>query len=85
MSYYDYRQDEDYLARQDEDAQESFINGQNDALERFSPQEPKDDYYMMGWRDIKHKLTSGQLGCCFQQQQPTPDDWAVSADRQEEF
>jgi hypothetical protein len=75
--YYDYRQDEDYLARQDEDAQFSFINGQNGALDLLSPQEPNDDYYMMGWRDTKRQLASGQLcrACSSPQQPPTPEDW----------
>ena len=73
--YYDYRQDEDYLARQDEDAQFFFINGQNGAKELVSPQEPNNDSYMMGWQDTKQQLATGQLYCCSQQQQQTPDDW----------
>ncbi len=72
--YYDYRQDEDYLSRQDDEARFSFINGQNDALERLSPQQPHDDYYMMGWRDTKHQQERGEL-CCCSQQPPTTLDW----------
>ena len=62
--YYDYRQDEDYLAQRDEDALFAFINGQNDALSMLSPQDSNDPCYMDGWRDAKRRLAKGEPEIC---------------------
>jgi hypothetical protein len=62
--YYDYRQDEDYLAQRDDDALFAFINGQNDALLMLSPQDSNDPCYMDGWRDAKRRLAKEEPEIC---------------------
>ena len=63
----------------DEQAYLEFIDGQNDAIELFSPQSDS-PYYLQGWHDAKRRLANGELCWVYEskQQQPvTDDDWEV--------
>ncbi|MEA5511787.1 hypothetical protein VB715_18605 [Crocosphaera sp. UHCC 0190] len=44
-----------------EDQHNCYINGQNDALTLFKPQEPHNESYMMGWEETMKKITTGEI------------------------
>ena len=45
----------------DEDARFWFTEGECDAIAMVSPQHPENIYYMMGFRDAKHRLLTGEI------------------------
>jgi hypothetical protein len=44
-----------------EDEYNCYIDGQNDALTLFKPQEPLNHCYMMGWEETMKKITTGEI------------------------
>ncbi len=44
-----------------EDQHNCYINGQNDALTGEKPQEPDNQFYMMGWSETIKKIATGQF------------------------